>query len=300
MDRKVLEQTLVDFMERRFHVLVCTSIIENGIDLPNVNTIIIDNAHLMGLSQLYQLRGRVGRSHQQGYCSFLIPEKITKEAMNRIATLQRYTELGSGFSIAAADLELRGSGNLLGREQSGHIQSVGLDTYLDILSQVVNELSQKPTISIDADIDLPKTGRIPEDYITHPDERLQFHRILATAEYIHETRQLLDKWEIEYGPVPQEARQLVWYTESRIWCAQLGIRILHWLKKRVHLQFDTRVCLDEPRISMIARRYPERMSVKIDGQNVDVYVRFETAEAEHPFHFLLWIFQTFKPNSDLG
>ena len=298
MDRKQLERTLVDFMEHRFHVLVCTSIVENGVDLPNVNTIIIDNAHLMGLSQLYQLRGRVGRSEQQGYCTFLIPQKITKEAMNRISTLQRYTELGSGFSVAAADLELRGSGNLLGKEQSGHIQSVGLDTYLDILQQVVDELSQKTTpISIDADINIPNTGHIPESYIPSPEKRLQLHSALATAEHIHETRHLLDKWEIEYGHLPQELRQLVWHAEARIWCQMLGIRTLHWLKTRVHIQLDSRVAVHEKRALNVAKRYEDRIKIQIEAHNIDLYIRFNPEEAEHPFHFLLWIFQTLKPPS---
>ena len=298
MDRKQLERTLVDFMEHRFHVLVCTSIVENGVDLPNVNTIIIDNAHLMGLSQLYQLRGRVGRSEQQGYCTFLIPQKITKEAMNRISTLQRYTELGSGFSVAAADLELRGSGNLLGKEQSGHIQSVGLDTYLDILQQVVDELSQKQnTVSIDADIKIPNTGHIPESYIPSPEERLKLHSALATAEHIHETRGLLDEWELKYGHLPQELRQLVWHAESRIWCKILGIRILHWLKTRVHVQIDSQSPITEKRAQQIAKRYEDRMTLRPKGPHLDLYIRFNPEEAEHPFHFLLWVFQTLKPPS---
>ncbi|MEC8380448.1 MAG: TRCF domain-containing protein, partial [Myxococcota bacterium] len=237
-------------------------------------------------------------SEQQGYCTFLIPQKITKEAMNRISTLQRYTELGSGFSVAAADLELRGSGNLLGKEQSGHIQSVGLDTYLDILQQVVDELSQKQnTVSIDADIKIPNTGHIPESYIPSPEERLKLHSALATAEHIHETRGLLDEWELKYGHLPQELRQLVWHAESRIWCKILGIRILHWLKTRVHVQIDSQSPITEKRAQQIAKRYEDRMTLRPKGPHLDLYIRFNPEEAEHPFHFLLWVFQTLKPPS---
>lgn len=295
MDKKTLEKTLIDFMDRKFHVLVCTSIVENGIDLPNANTIIIDNAHMMGMSQLYQLRGRVGRSEQQGYCSFLVPKELSKEATHRIGTLQRYTELGSGFSIAAADLELRGSGNLLGKEQSGHIQSVGLDTYLEILSQVVDELKSKTSMPFDADISLPIKGSIPEDYIPDSAFRLQIYQALAVAGSISETRGLLDSWERDYGPVPTELRNLTWHTEARIWCQLLGIRKLYWLNKHVHLQVDTRLALSQKRVRDVCYRYQARFDLEINGHLADIRARFEKEEAKHPFHYLLWLFQSLKP-----
>ena len=184
MDESRLERVVMDFWEHEFDVLVCTTIVESGIDMPTVNTLVVDRSDLLGLAQLYQLRGRVGRRGQRAYAYLLHPPDrvLTEEAYERLKTIGEFTELGSGFKIAMRDLEIRGAGNLLGQAQSGHIAAVGFDLYCQMVTDAVGELKGEPTAEpADITIDVPVDANLPRDYVARDDVRMEAYRRLAAV-----------------------------------------------------------------------------------------------------------------------
>src|SRR5258705_4687202 len=179
MDEGTLEKVMVDFADRQFDVLVSTTIIESGLDMPSVNTMVVDRADMLGLAQLYQLRGRVGRSGQRAYAYLFHPPDrvLSEEAYERLKTLGEFTDLGSGFKIAMRDLEIRGAGNLLGGEQSGHIAAVGFDLYVEMVTEAVDELTGEERVApVEVQIDVPVTAHLPRDYIAPDDVRMEAYR----------------------------------------------------------------------------------------------------------------------------
>lgn len=224
-----------------FHVLVATTIIENGIDIPNVNTIIIDRADMYGISQLYQLRGRVGRSDRKAYAYMLYPgnRSLSEIAMKRLQVISDFTELGSGFKIAMKDMEIRGAGNLLGRDQSGSVYSVGFDMYMRLLNEAVNHLvaqedykSQTETL-----LELEYTGFIPETYVQNPQTKMEIYKKIAAVE----TRGELDGVVVElldrFGPIPDEVSSLLSLAEIRILCKKLNISSIKERQGLVSVEF---------------------------------------------------------------
>jgi transcription-repair coupling factor (superfamily II helicase) len=212
LKEKELEERILDFYEKKTDILLCTSIIESGLDIPNTNTIIINRSDTLGLSQLYQIRGRVGRSPRQAYCYLLIPNSfsINKIAMERIKTLQKFTELGSGFNIASYDLELRGAGELLGSTQSGFIDDIGLEEYLKLLEESINEIKQekkeRPISNIQ--IQTKKSSYIPTRYIKNTNQRLYFYKKLSNAKN-DELFEIEEELKDQYGPLPMEVENLI-------------------------------------------------------------------------------------------
>ena len=209
MKPKELEEVMWSFTDGAFNVLICTTLVENGIDIPRANTIIIDDADRFGLSQLYQLRGRVGRSHERGKCLLLIsPEAhLSDEARARLSAIQKFTELGSGFHIASQDLELRGAGELLGTRQKGHAQKVGLDLYGKLLEQAMNDLNERPIIKeFEPHIKLSKrpTGTIPIEYIDDVQERLRIYRRLSHFKQQEQIPILYEELTDRFGSPPPE------------------------------------------------------------------------------------------------
>jgi transcription-repair coupling factor (superfamily II helicase) len=207
-----LEKTMLDFMEGRYDVLATTSIIENGLDIPRANTIIIDRADMFGMAQLYQLRGRVGRSRERAYCYLVVPpaNAMSDEARSRVEAIEQHTELGSGFKIASLDLELRGSGALLGAEQSGNVSSVGFELFRQMLEDAVHELRGEPVVhEIEPEINFDVEALLPEDYIADIGVRLSFYKRLAGASDELETEDLALEMEDRFGPAPEPARRLV-------------------------------------------------------------------------------------------
>ena len=227
MDEAVLEDVILSFVRHDFDVLISTTIIESGIDIPNVNTMVIDSADTLGLTQLYQLRGRVGRSNQRAYAYLLYQhgKALSEVAQERLEAIQEATELGAGMRIAMRDMEIRGAGNILGAEQSGHIAAIGFDLYIRLLSQAVEEVSRgRPVIENTAVLlDLPLRALIPADYIVDTELRLATYRRIAavtTAEGITEMRaELQDR----FGPIPEEIENLLALIAVRLRCEQLGI-----------------------------------------------------------------------------
>jgi transcription-repair coupling factor (superfamily II helicase) len=233
MDEGSLERVVLDFWEGEYDVLVCTTIIESGIDMPTVNTLVVDRADLLGLGQLHQIRGRVGRSGQRAYAYLFHPRDrtLTEEAYERLKTIGEATELGSGFKIAMRDLEIRGAGNLLGTGQSGHVAAVGYDLYCQMVSEVVAELKgEELREPAEIKLDLPLDANLPKDYVAKEELRLEAYRRLAAVTTEGEVDDIRAEWEDRYGPVPDEAAALLEVARLRAECARLGIHELNVVK----------------------------------------------------------------------
>ncbi|MCY3861563.1 MAG: transcription-repair coupling factor [bacterium] len=227
MDEGTLEQVVIDFWERAYDVLVCTTIIESGIDMPTVNTLVVDRADLLGLGQLHQLRGRVGRAGARAYAYLFTPEGrvITEEAYERLKTIGEATELGSGFKIAMRDLEIRGAGNMLGTGQSGHIAAVGYDLYCQLVTEAVAELKgETPPEPIEISIDVPQAASIPADYMPKEELRLEAYRRVAGCQSPDQVDDVAAEWVDRYGPIPDVAQMLLAVARLRCECLRSGVR----------------------------------------------------------------------------
>jgi len=232
MRERELEQVMSDFYHRRFNILVCTTIIETGIDIPSANTIIMDRADKLGLAQLHQLRGRVGRSHHQAYAFLLTPPKhsITGDAMKRLDAIAALEDLGAGFTLATQDLEIRGAGELLGEEQSGNIQAVGFTLYMELLESAVAALKagKEPwtdtPLKSATEIELSLPALIPEDYLPDVQLRLVFYKRISHARDTEALDELKAEIWDRFGPLPVQVKYLFAITELRLQAQALGIR----------------------------------------------------------------------------
>jgi transcription-repair coupling factor (superfamily II helicase) len=236
MDEGTLERVMVDFWERRFDVLVCTTIVESGIDLPSVNTLIVDRAERLGLGQMHQLRGRVGRSAQRAYAYLFHPaDKVLSEtAYERLRTIGDNTALGSGFKIAMRDLEIRGAGNLLGHDQSGPVAAVGYDLYVQLVAEAVADAKGfvVPEV-VSVNLDVPGEAHLPKDYVEADDARLEAYRRLAGVTTMDELDDLRNEWLDRYGALPRAGEGLLELAELRLTCLQLGVRSVVVLAAKV-------------------------------------------------------------------
>ncbi len=227
MDEGSLEQVVVDFWEGRYDVLVCTTIIESGIDMPTVNTLVVERADLLGLGQMHQLRGRVGRSGSRAYAYLFHPAdtRLTEEAYERLRTIGEATDLGSGFKIAMRDLEIRGAGNLLGESQSGHIAAVGYDLYCQMVNEAVEEMKGEPVKEpSEVKLDVPTDAYLPAEYVGKEELRLEAYRRLASVTSAAQVDDIRTEWEDRYGPVPAPADALLNVGYLRAECHRLGLR----------------------------------------------------------------------------
>jgi transcription-repair coupling factor (superfamily II helicase) len=198
---------MLSFVRGELDVLIATTIVESGLDIPRANTMFVARADAFGLAQLYQLRGRIGRSKERAYCYLLVPEPehITEEARRRLETLQRFTELGAGFQIASQDLEIRGGGELLGAKQSGSIAAVGFDQYVKMLDAAVGELNGKPIhAAIDPELTIETPGFIPDDYVPDPGQRLELYKRLSAVDNDDDLRDVMAEIIDRYGPSPAD------------------------------------------------------------------------------------------------
>ncbi|QIG44383.1 transcription-repair coupling factor [Nocardioides anomalus] len=257
MHEKALEQVMLDFWEKRFDVLVCTTLVESGLDVSNANTMIIERADTLGLSQLHQLRGRVGRSRERAYAYFLYPAEkpLTETAHERLATLAQHSDLGGGMAIAMKDLEIRGAGNLLGGEQSGHIADVGFDLYVRLVGEAVSEFrgDQEPELN-EVRIELPVDAHLPHDYIPSERLRLEMYKRLAEVRADDDVDLLLEELKDRYGEPPVEVQSLLLVARFRARARAAGVGEVTLAGKNVRF---APVSLPESRVVRLQRLYPK-------------------------------------------
>ncbi len=261
MDERLLEAVMFKFIHREADVLVSSAIIQSGLDVPNVNTIIVNRADTFGLSQLYQLRGRVGRAGQQAYAYFLTPDEATlsSEAQKRLVAIQEFTELGSGFRIAAADLEIRGAGNFLGKQQSGHITAVGLDLYLQMVEQAVQQL--KGTVveeEPDPTLHLNVSAFIPEDYVNDPHHRLSLYKRLSSSPQVGDLALLHGEVQDRYGPLPEPVERLFEVMQIRLLAKSLRLSSVEVKPGAAVIAFDPKAPIPEAGVQGLMDRYHRR------------------------------------------
>jgi transcription-repair coupling factor (superfamily II helicase) len=248
MKERDLEKVMLDFIRRKIDVLVCTTIIESGLDIPAANTIIINRADRFGLAQIYQLRGRVGRSSEQAYAYLLIPGEhlISRDAQKRLRALMDFSELGAGFKIALNDLQIRGGGTILGASQSGHIAAVGYELYLELLERTIGELKgeKKESEGIDPEINIPLSAFLPDSFIPDTDQRLLAYKRLATVDKEEGVDELAGEWRDRYGPLPESAKSLVLLAKMRLILKKMGISRMDGERELFILHFTDRKDFD--------------------------------------------------------
>ena len=257
MDEGRLEQIVIDFWEGKFDVLVCTTIIESGIDMPTVNTLVVERADLLGLGQLHQIRGRVGRSGSRAYAYLFHPRDkvLSEDAYERLKTIGEATELGSGFKIAMRDLEIRGAGNMLGEAQSGHIAAVGYDLYCQLVTEAVSEMKGEdvPPIVPELKLDVATNAYLPTDYVSKEESRLDAYRRLAAVTKQSDVADIRDEWIDRYGPLPEAALALIRVGELRAECHRIGLRELVVADGRARLLPVSLKASQQMRLTRIAK-----------------------------------------------
>lgn len=229
LSEKELEEVIVGFANHEYDVLLCTTIIENGLDIPNANTMIIHDADRFGLAQLYQLRGRVGRSERQAYCYCLYKagKNITKDAMQRLNAIKEFTTLGSGYQIAMRDVEIRGVGNILGTKQHGHMVNVGFDTYCQLLEETVNELrGETVKTKTPAIVDINVTAFIPEDWVGSKDQKMIEYKRLADVANETELNYIVSEWKDRFSKIPEEVDNLIKLIQIRLMATKTGVTLI--------------------------------------------------------------------------
>lgn len=268
-----LQRVMTDFYHRRFDVLVCTTIIESGLDIPHANTMLINRADRLGLAQLHQLRGRVGRSHHQAYAYLIRPheKEMTADAHKRLEAIQAAGELGAGFLLATHDLEIRGAGELLGEEQSGQIQQIGFSLYNDMLSRAVQELrdspAERPGVAAQprADVELNLGALLPEDYMPDVNQRLSWYKRVSTAADASSLNALMVELVDRFGPAPDQAMNLFRQARIQQRMRELGIRVLQAADRGGEAEFYNHTPVDPLHLAALARRQPEEYSLRPHG-----------------------------------
>jgi transcription-repair coupling factor (superfamily II helicase) len=257
MKEKELEQIMSAFVSGEVNVLVATSIIESGLDVPNANTLIVDRADQFGLAQLYQIRGRVGRSHHRAYCYLLIPENVSEDAEKRLRVLEHYTELGSGYGIALKDLELRGAGNILGSAQSGFVHAVGFDTYMRLLEQAIRQIrgDGRADRHATAEVSVDGASLIPDGYVADEAQKLHLYRRLSSLQDVDGVDALRLELRDRYGPIPPEVETLLDTAGLRLVATELGLERVLVRPWDARLNFRSGVV---PRMASLQRVFADR------------------------------------------
>ncbi|MFM6929916.1 MAG: transcription-repair coupling factor [Bdellovibrio sp.] len=270
MEEHELEKAMLSFFHHEIDVLICTAIVESGMDVPRANTMFIDSAHMFGLSQLYQLRGRVGRSKTRAYCYLMMPRnrKLDKEQQERLKIIQENTALGSGIKIAQYDLELRGSGNILGEEQSGHINSVGYELYMDLLNEALAEAKGEKfdDMDLDPEINLKIPALIPDSYIKDIRIRLGYYKALAEITSHDDLDRIEEELRDQFGPIPEQTVNLMGLMLIRRQCKELGVRDISAGVTSVSLIFTEKTKLNPATVIQLAVREGKKYSVTPDNR----------------------------------
>jgi transcription-repair coupling factor (superfamily II helicase) len=262
MAERALEQVMRRFIQKDCQILVCTSIVESGLDIPDANTIFINRADQFGLSELYQLRGRVGRSGYQAYAYLLIPQGriLTSEAKKRLRALQEFTELGAGFRIAARDLEIRGAGSLLGKKQSGHIAALGFEFYLQMIENTVKQLKgEKVEEELEPNLDLNVSAYLPEEYIPDTHQRLSIYKRLSSVADEHELKKLKEELIDRFGPIHEAAQHLLQVMELKMDCKTLRILRMDSQEKGFRITLDPSHRVSQEGFTHLMDQYQEKI-----------------------------------------
>ncbi|MBI3357355.1 MAG: hypothetical protein HY038_11405 [Nitrospirae bacterium] len=262
MDAKPLEAVMLKFVKREADVFIASAIIQSGLDVPNANTIIVNRADTFGLAQLYQLRGRVGRGGEQAYAYFLIPDEgtLTGDAQKRLTAIQQFTELGSGFRVAAADLEIRGAGNLLGKQQSGHIAAIGLDLYMRMVDQAVQRLKghiveDEP----DPTLQLPVSAFIPEYFVADPHQRLSLYKRLTACSQVGELALLHGEIQDRYGLPPEPVERLLEVMHLRIQAKRLRLASIEADHQSVRIAWSPKAAIPDETVHRMMDQFKKRL-----------------------------------------
>jgi transcription-repair coupling factor (superfamily II helicase) len=268
MSAAQLDRRMLEFYEGRLHILVCTTIVESGLDVPNANTLIVERADLLGLSQLHQIRGRVGRSHQQAYAYLFTPDPraMTPDARERLSAIAQYTELGAGFMLARQDMEIRGAGNLLGAQQSGQIEAIGLDLYMEMLSEAVAEAKGgKPESAVPLDMHLAVHAILPPDYIPQIGERLALYRRIARTSDDAQASLLFEEMTDRFGRMPTEARLCLEAARIRWRARKLRLSRLDATASGIRLVFTEASPIDRMKLLARVQADPKHHALRPDG-----------------------------------
>jgi transcription-repair coupling factor (superfamily II helicase) len=265
---------MLDFYHRRFNVLVCTTIIESGIDVPTANTIVINRADKFGLAQLYQLRGRVGRSHHRAYAYLLVPSRkaMSADAVKRLEAIEALEELGVGFTLATHDLEIRGAGEILGEEQSGHIQEVGFGLYVELLERTIAALREGKTPDLErpldhgTEIDLHIPALFPEDYLPDVHTRLILYKRIAGAKDREALNELKEEVIDRFGLLPEPAKNLFKLTALKIRATPLGIRKIDLGREGGQVHFHAQPNIDPAAIIRLVQSRPQNFRFEHDNR----------------------------------
>ena len=264
MPETELEDVILGFVRHEFDILLATTIIESGMDIPNANTMFIDDADRYGLADLHQLRGRVGRHKHRAYCYLLVDEDrhLSPEAARRLRAIEEYSQMGAGFALAMRDLELRGAGNLLGTQQSGHIATVGYELYCALLEKAVRQLKNMPPVdTVDVSVDLPVSAFFPRQYVTDMRTKIDLYRRLGRIASESELDDLRTELADRFGPVPAAVEQLFEQQRLRIWAHRWQINSIHLEDKYVVLGYS-----DRGKVAELVRHSGERLRIA-DGHS---------------------------------
>ena len=278
MNENELESVMLSFLEGEYDVLVSTTIIETGVDIPNVNTLIVNDADKMGLSQLYQLRGRVGRSNRVAYAylTYRKDKVLTEVAERRLQAMKEFTELGSGFKIAMRDLSIRGAGNLLGAQQHGFIDSVGFDLYSQMLKEAIEERRgtieevKRKTVEIDLDID----AYIPDSYISDGQQKIEMYKRFRGITDHEEIQELQDEMIDRFGEYPEEVDVFIQDAEIKVYALQLGIESIKQVKEEVTILLSEEASgkIDGQKVFQLTNQYGRMVGLGMEGQKFKMVI----------------------------
>ncbi len=270
MRERELERVMNDFYHQRFNLLVCTTIIETGIDVPTANTIIMDRADNLGLAQLHQLRGRVGRSHHQAYAYLLTPhpKAMSKDAIKRLDAIASLEDLGAGFTLATHDLEIRGAGELLGDDQSGQIHSVGFTLYMEMLEQAVEALKEGKEPSLDellrdqTEVELRLPALLPDDYIPDVNMRLSMYKRIASVGNLNELAEMKVELIDRFGPLPDATKNLLSVSEIKLQAGQLHVKKLEAHQKGGFVEFYPTADINPAYLVKLLQSTPQKFGME--------------------------------------
>jgi len=284
MHERTLERVMLDFLNRKYQLLLATTIIESGLDIPSVNTIIVNRADKLGLAQLYQLRGRVGRSTRRAHAFLLVPplKMLTEKARKRLRAIEEFTELGSGYHLALCDLEIRGAGNILGAQQHGYIEEIGFDLYCRLLEEAVAEIKhkgpapEKIEMKIVTDLDL----FLPESYVEDPNLRVDLYRSIAEIRDTERLSGFIDELRDRFGAFPEAVENLLNLAEARIVASTLGVEKLAFRNGDIALDFIKGRKFDKSEIEGWHHRIHAKMEFKsYDGLRVQIRLKDRSSQA---------------------